>query len=114
MPRFFRHHRGGFTLVEIMVSIATLTLLLLMTAQLFNSASTITTIGHKRIDADNQARPVLDRMAVDFAQMVKRNDVDFFGKNTAAPNSVGGAMKGGATGIPGVNDQIAFFSTVPG
>ncbi len=58
------------------------------------------------MDADNQARPVLDRMAVDFAQMVKRSDVDFFGKNTAAPNSPGGAMTG--------NDQIAFFSAVPG
>jgi hypothetical protein len=45
-------------------------------------------------------------MAIDFAQLVKRNDVDFFAKGTVAPNSVGGAMTG--------NDLIAFYSGVPG
>lgn len=49
---------------------------------------------------------MLDRMAIDFAQMVKRNDVDFFAKGTVSPNSVGGAMAG--------NDLIAFYSAVPG
>ena len=38
--------------------------------------------------------------------MVKRTDVDYFAKGTAAPNSIGGTMNG--------NDQIAFYSTVPG
>jgi hypothetical protein len=112
--RFFRNERRGFTLVEMLLSILALTAFVLMVARLVNSASTITTIGNKHMDTDSQARSVLDRMAVDFAQMVKRNDVDFFGKNTAAPNSVGSAMSGGPTGLPGVNDQIAFFSTVPG
>jgi hypothetical protein len=45
-------------------------------------------------------------MAIDFAQMVKRSDVDYFAKGTAVPNSVGGTMAG--------NDQLAFYSTVPG
>jgi hypothetical protein len=45
-------------------------------------------------------------MAIDFTQMVKRSDVDYFAKGTTAPNSVGGTMTG--------NDQIAFYSTVPG
>ena len=58
------------------------------------------------MDADSQARQLLDRMAIDFAQLVKRSDVDFLAKGTVAPNSVGGAMAG--------NDQIAFYSTVPG
>ena len=40
--------------------------------QLLNSAATITTLGHKQMDADSQARQLLDRMAIDFAQMVKR------------------------------------------
>jgi prepilin-type N-terminal cleavage/methylation domain-containing protein len=114
MRGFFRHDRRAFTLVEMLVSIAALTLFVLMVTRLVNSASTITTIGNKHMGADSQARSVLDRMAVDFAQMVKRSDVDFFGKNTLAPNSVGGAMRGGPTGIPGVNDQIAFFGAVPG
>ena len=45
-------------------------------------------------------------MAIDFAQMVKRNDVDLFAKGTVAPNSVGGTMAG--------NDRIAFYSAIPG
>jgi hypothetical protein len=83
-----------------------LALLVLLFTQLLNSAATITTLGHKQMDADSQARQLLDRMAIDFAQMVKRNDVDFFAKGTAAPKTVGGAMPG--------NDRIAFYSTVPG
>ena len=103
----------AFTLVEVLIATVVLGLLVLIVAKVFSSASTITTITHKRIDDDNQARPILDRMAIDFAQMVKRSDVDFFGKNTPAPNSVGGAM-GTPGNTPGVNDQIAFFSAVQG
>ena len=81
-------------------------LLVLLATQLLNSAATITTLGHKQMDADSQARQLLDRMAIDFAQLVKRSDVDFWAKGTVAPNSAGGAMAG--------NDQITFYSTVPG
>ena len=95
-----------FTLAELLVSIGVLVLLVLLATQLLNSAATITTLGHKQMDADSQARQLLDRMAIDFAQLVKRSDVDFFAKGTVAPNSVGGAMTG--------NDQITFYSTVPG
>jgi hypothetical protein len=97
---------AGFTLAELLVSVGVLVLLLLLATQLLNSAATITTVGHKRMDADSSARQLLDRMAIDFAQMVKRSDVDYFAKRTAAPNSVGGTMAG--------NDQIAFYSAVPG
>jgi hypothetical protein len=83
-----------------------LVLLVLLATQLLNSAATVTTLGHKQMDADSQARQVLDRMAIDFAQLVKRNDVDFLAKGTVAPRSVGGAMTG--------NDQITFYGTVPG
>src|SRR5438270_7790870 len=83
-----------------MVSIAVLTLLVLLATRILNSASTVTTAGNKRMDADSQARPVLDRMAADFAQMVKRPDVDYYLKNDAITQ-------------PG-NDQIAFFCNVPG
>ena len=101
-----RGYEGAFTLAELLVSIGVLVLLILLATQLLNSAATITTLGHKQMDADSQARQLLDRMAIDFAQMVKRNDVDFFAKGTTAPNSVGGTMTG--------NDRIAFYSRVPG
>jgi prepilin-type N-terminal cleavage/methylation domain-containing protein len=97
---------AGFTLTELLVSMAVLVVLVLLATQLLNSAATITTLGHKQMGADSEARQLLDRMAIDFTQMVKRNDVDYFAKGTAAPNSVGGPMSG--------NDQIAFYGNVPG
>ncbi|HZE13849.1 MAG TPA: hypothetical protein VE086_08830, partial [Chthoniobacterales bacterium] len=50
--------------------------------------------------------PLFERLSADFAQLAKRSDLDFFGKGTAAPNSVGGTMPG--------NDRFAFYSAVPG
>jgi hypothetical protein len=86
-----------------------LALLVFLATQLMNSAATVTTIGHKQMDADSQTRQLLDRMALDFAQMVKRSDVDYYLKSSALPPP---------TGVrnllqPG-NDKIAFYSTVPG
>jgi hypothetical protein len=101
-----RQRSRAFTLAELAVSVGVLALLVFLGAQLFKGAATVTTLGHKQMDVDSQARQLLDRMAIDFAQMVKRSDVDFFAKGTKAPNSVGGTMPG--------NDQIAFYSAVPG
>ena len=50
-----------------------LVLLVLLFTQLLNSAATVTILGHKLMDADSEARQVFDRMAIDFAQMVKRS-----------------------------------------
>lgn len=97
---------SGFTLAELLVSVGVLVILVLLCAQLLNNAASITTRGHKQMDADSQARQLLDRMAIDFAQLMKRSDLDFFGKGTTAPNSAGGVMTG--------NDLITFHSAVPG
>ena len=108
-PRLRLDASRGFTLVELLVSFGVLALLVLLATQLLNSAATITTLGHKQMDADSQARQLLDRMAVDFAQMVKRPDVDYYLKSsqTAVPDcTTCGAQAG--------NDQIAFYSNVPG
>jgi type II secretory pathway component PulJ len=101
-----RGRSRGFTLAELVVTVGVLVLLVLLFTQLLTSTATVTTLGHKQMDADAQARQLLDRMAVDFAQMVKRSDLDFFAKRTNTPNSRGGAMAG--------NDGIAFYSAVPG
>jgi prepilin-type N-terminal cleavage/methylation domain-containing protein len=100
-------HRGAFTLLEMMVSIAVLTIVVLIVSQLFSSATTIATIGNKHMDADNQARAVLDRMAEDFAQILKRADVDYFLKQPSNPET-------GQNKNTGKNDQLAFFSQVEG
>ena len=91
---------GAFTLVELLVSIGVGVLLILLATQLLNSAATITALGHKQMDADSQARQLLDRMAIDFAQMVKRNDVSYYVK------TAGNTQPG--------NDLIAFFSLASG
>lgn len=96
-----RAHHDAFTLVEMLVAMAVLTLFLLVLAQLLSSAATITTQSNKRMDADSQGRLVLDRMAVDFGQMVERSDVDYY-------------LKGGTGGSQTGNDQIAFYSHVRG
>lgn len=99
-------HRAAFTLAELLVSIAALAALVLLFSRLFVSATAIIGSGNKRMETDGQVRPLFERIAADLAQMVKRSDLDFFGKGTAPPNSIGGAMSG--------NDQFAFFSAAPG
>src|SRR5437773_5004958 len=73
-----RRTRGGFTLVEMLISIGVLALLVLLVSGLVNSAATISRTGSKHIDTDTEARAVLDRMAVDFGKMLKRTDVDYY------------------------------------
>jgi hypothetical protein len=95
-----RRRRAAFTLAELLVSMGVLVLLVLLFTQLLNSAATTMTLGNKRMDANSPARQLLDRMAIDFCQMLKRTDVSYYVKTT------GNTQAG--------NDQIAFFSAVPG
>jgi len=95
-----RRSDRAFTLAEILVAIAVLAILVLLIARLINSAVIFTTLGNKRLDADSNARPLLDRIAVDFAQMVKRNDISYHLKTQSNTQPA--------------NDQIAFFSAVTG
>jgi hypothetical protein len=104
-----RQFHAAFTLSELVITVGVLVLVVFLATQLLKSAATVTTQGHKQMDADAQTRQVLDRMAIDFAQMVKRSDVDYYLKSSATPPP---------TGVrnllqPG-NDKIAFYSTVPG
>ena len=99
---------AAFTLAELVLSVGVLVLLVLLTTQLLNSAATIMTLGHRQMNADSAARELFDRMAIDFAQMVKRSDVDYYLKSstTASDCTLCTRQRG--------NDQIAFYSTVPG
>lgn len=82
-----------------MLSTGLLAVLVLFIGQLFNSASKLTTDAGKHIDADFQARQLFGRMGMDFAQMIRRPDVDAYVKGLDAQTG---------------NDKIAFFSQVPG
>jgi hypothetical protein len=83
-----------------LVAISVLALLVLLVTQLINHAASITTLGNKRMDADSQARPLFERMALDFAQIVKRSDVSYYVKTAGTP------MTG--------NDLVGFYSAVQG
>ncbi|MGH7984233.1 MAG: PulJ/GspJ family protein [Candidatus Udaeobacter sp.] len=104
----------GFTLVELLVSMGVLVLLVFLATQLLNSAATLTILGQKQMDADSQARQLLDRMTVDFAQMVKRSDVDYYVKSSWFATGLPPGPTGVRTLLQPGNDQIAFYSAVPG
>jgi prepilin-type N-terminal cleavage/methylation domain-containing protein len=112
-----RGRSRGFTLAELLVSVFVLSIIILMVAQLMSSATAITRTGHTHISTDTQARTVFDRMAVDFAQMLKRTDIDYYVKGPSAIYNGHGNGHGWGnrkqTGQQG-SDQIAFFSHVPG
>jgi hypothetical protein len=105
----------AFTLIELLISLAVTAMIILMVAQLMNSATAVARTGNKHIDTDTQARAVLDRMALDFAKMLKRTDVDYYvkapiGYKNPKAHGNGQKLKTGEQG----NDSIAFFSQVPG
>jgi len=95
-----RHSHRAFTLPELLVSVVILTLLALIVSRMVDSAARVTTLGNSRMDTESQTRPVLARLTLDFAQMLKRPDVDYYGKGNSDPE----------TG----NDRIAFFCNAPG
>lgn len=109
---------SGFTLTEMLVSMAVLAMLVALIAQLFNNASTVTSANTKHLNADGQARLALDRMAVDLAQMLKRADVDYYcktpGSAAVAATASSPAVAATVAALQIGNDQIAFYSEVPG
>src|ERR1700730_13141162 len=85
----------AFTLLELLISMAVLTLLILFVTKLVDSATTTTTASHKHMDADSQARLVFSRLAYDIAGIIKRRDLDaIFSKQLG-------------------NDKMFFFSEAP-
>jgi len=83
-----------------LVAISVLALLVVLVTQLINNAASVTTLGNQRMDADSQARPLFERMALDFAHLVRRSDVSFYVKTAGTP------MTG--------NDLLGFYSAVQG
>ena len=106
----------AFTLVEMLISIVVLALLILLATQAVNTTATVARPANKHIDTDTEARVVLDRIALDLAQMLKRTDVDYYVKGPTNYSGHGNGHGWGRrlqTGQLG-SDQIAFFSQVAG
>jgi hypothetical protein len=89
------HYPGAFTLTELLVALSILTLMSTFVAQLIHNATLVTTYSRKHADADSQARLVFDRLAGDFAKMLKRTDVDYLFSKQAG------------------NDRMFFYSEAP-
>src|SRR5207253_9787899 len=106
--------REAFTLAELVVSVGVLVLIIFLAMQLLNSATTVTTLAHKRMDEDAQTRQLFDRMAIDFAQMVKRSDIDYYVKSSWFATGAPPGPAGVRTLLQPGNDQIAFYCSVPG
>lgn len=100
---------AAFTLAELLVAIAVLSLLVVLVTRLLNSAAAVTTLQTKRMENSAQVRPLFERMAIDFAQMVWRNDVQCYVKQPASPTSSANTFTGSDP-----NDRIAFYAYVPG
>jgi len=107
---------AAFSLVEIMVAVAVLVIVTALVAQLTNSATAVARVGTKHMDADTQARTVLDRLGFDIGRMIRRNDLDYYIKGGAAYTGHGNGHGWGKklTGGQQGSDQSAFFASVPG
>ena len=111
-----QHTSQAFSLVEVMVSVLILTLLVLGLGQIMTYGTTMARTANKHIDTDTQARAVLDRMAIDIAQMLKRTDIDYYLKGGGGYTGHGNGHGNGHKVVVGQqgSDQMAFFSQVPG
>jgi prepilin-type N-terminal cleavage/methylation domain-containing protein len=92
----------AFTLVEMLVSMAVLAIIMLFVARMTDSTAISTNLSGKHLDADSQARLVFDRMAVDFARMPRRTDVDYIF-----------AKQWGLSTTSGSSDKMFFYSEAP-
>jgi prepilin-type N-terminal cleavage/methylation domain-containing protein len=71
-------NKHGFTLIEILVALAILSILLMTLNQILVSTANTTILSMKHIEADKEARLALDRISYDISKMVQRSDVDYY------------------------------------
>jgi prepilin-type N-terminal cleavage/methylation domain-containing protein len=129
--------QSGFTLIELLVSMAVLALLLGIMVAMLGATIKGTVFSSHHMDEDAEVRSVFDRMAIDFAHMVIRPDVDYYLKQgiaSSVPSSTTSSFYSNSLGqyelgspdqyklankqlatatLPG-NDQISFYSQMPG
>jgi hypothetical protein len=97
-----RRSVAAFTLIELVVSMVVLVLLVTAVAAMVNAVSATTTAERSHLASDDEARKVFDRMANDFAKMVKRADADSIFASNALP-----------AGAAVINDKMFFYSEAP-
>jgi prepilin-type N-terminal cleavage/methylation domain-containing protein len=96
--------RRAFTLIELLASMAILSLIMVMLFSAFEQISKAWTTGESRVEVFTQARAVLDLMSRELSQAVTTNNIPFFGQKASTP-----------LGTVPVNlslDNIAFVASV--
>ena len=94
--------KQGFTLVELLVSMAILAILLALIAAVLQGAANSTSQTEGHVNADAEAGLVFNRMARDLAAMPKRNDVDALFYKSPTPSATAAQ-----------NDSMFFFTENP-
>ena len=87
--------------MELLTAMTVLTIMLVMVNQMVNSTAAVMAMSGRHLDADIQARMVFNRMAVDFAGMLKRTDVDY--SSFKQPSN-----------LQTSNDEMAFYCETHG
>lgn len=90
----------AFSLIELLVGMALLALLGVLVIQIVSATSQTVRLSNQLVDAASQARLVFDRVRLDLAGLVCREDVDFSGGNSSS-------LTGGAPG-----PELVFLATV--
>ncbi len=110
--RPFRVH--GFTLIEMMVSVAVLSLIVVAVAQITNTTAAVVH-GTRRMDADTESRLIFNHMAIDFGHMLKRSDLDYSSFKQPA-GTLSSLYGGGAisANLQTGNDECAFYTESDG
>lgn len=96
------HH--AFTLVEILVAVAVLSIILLIVAQIFNSSSSAISQNSENMNTLDASEAVLQQIGLDMSRMILRNDVDYSFEKIAS----------GSAGNLAGNDTLSFYARTTG
>ncbi len=77
-PFSLRLRQVGFTLIELLVAMSVLFGVTLLVTSLISNVTTTTKLSTETINADSVSRLFFDRLGNDIANMVVRDDVDYF------------------------------------
>lgn len=82
-----RPHPAAFTLLEVLVAVAVTALLGVLIVQLITATTSATLQSNRGIDAAAQARLAFDRIGMDLAARLRREDVDFVAASSLAAST---------------------------
>lgn len=106
----------AFTLVELMVSITILTMIVIMFSQSLGSVSSVWGRAQEKMDNYTKARTLLNRLQVDFQNLVAREDLPNFGLQGSGESVLGfyTLQRGFSTGSGGNSRPLSYVEYLPG